>query len=155
MICPAILDPFQGANYRLIACMHQMLLCPIVSKFFGYMFSPASAAIHQKHSSQNLVHEMNLKKSVAHRQEVEDIQSCQLGNVAHNILADKNNGTATHTNEIWSKTMTSTADAALSHNECNAKSVNGKQIKNGCDNGYSLMSDATIQCPNDSNKKKQ
>lgn len=42
MICPAILDPFQGASYRLVACMHQMLLCPIVSKLFGYVFSSAS-----------------------------------------------------------------------------------------------------------------
>lgn len=39
MICPAILDPFQGANYRLIACMHQALLCPIISKVLGYTFS--------------------------------------------------------------------------------------------------------------------
>lgn len=43
MICPAILDPFQGANYRLMACMHQALLCPIITKFFGYVFSPKDA----------------------------------------------------------------------------------------------------------------
>lgn len=43
MICPAILDPFQGDNYRLMACMHQALLCPIITKFFGYVFSPKDA----------------------------------------------------------------------------------------------------------------
>lgn len=38
MICPAILDPFQGGNYRLIASLHQAFLCPFVSKFLIYMF---------------------------------------------------------------------------------------------------------------------
>lgn len=44
MICPAILDPFQGANYRINACIHQAMLCPIVSKAFGYFFSPRTAS---------------------------------------------------------------------------------------------------------------
>lgn len=44
MICPAILDPFQGANYRINACIHQAMLCPIVSKAFGYLFSPRTAS---------------------------------------------------------------------------------------------------------------
>lgn len=39
MICPAILDPFQGGNYRVIACLHQALLCPIVSKTFNFLFA--------------------------------------------------------------------------------------------------------------------
>lgn len=43
MICPAILDPFQGGNYRLYACMHQALLCPIISKLFAYIFTPTTA----------------------------------------------------------------------------------------------------------------
>lgn len=38
MICPAVLDPFQGGNYRLIACLHQAFLCSFVSKFLIYMF---------------------------------------------------------------------------------------------------------------------
>lgn len=41
MICPAVLDPFQGANYRLYACVHQAFLCPIISKLFAYIFTPA------------------------------------------------------------------------------------------------------------------
>lgn len=147
MICPAILDPFQGANYRLIACMHQMLLCPIVSKFFGYMFTPASI---ETVSSEKGVHAMKLENSASHRQKVEDIQSCQVQNMAHDISADRNNG-STHTNAIWSKMTMTTA----SHNENNAKNVNGKKIENGCDIGNCLLSDASIQCPNDSNKKSQ
>lgn len=42
MICPAVLDPFQGTNYRLNACFHQALLCPLLCKFFCYIFTPAS-----------------------------------------------------------------------------------------------------------------
>lgn len=42
MICPAILDPFQGGNYRLYACMHQAFLCPIISKVFAYIFTPVT-----------------------------------------------------------------------------------------------------------------
>lgn len=147
MICPAILDPFQGANYRLIACMHQMLLCPIVSKFFGYMFSTPTTETSEtirRCSSQIEVHDIKLEKNVLHRQEVEDIKSCQ---IAHSILADTNNG-STHTNVIWPKTLTTALD---SYNECNAQNVNGKQIENGCD----ILSDSSIQCPNDSNKKTQ
>lgn len=44
MICPAILDPFQGSNYRLYACIHQAFLCPIVSKCFAYVFTPATSS---------------------------------------------------------------------------------------------------------------
>lgn len=43
MICPAVLDPFQGGNYRLIACLHQAFLCPFVSKFLIYMFGQTIA----------------------------------------------------------------------------------------------------------------
>lgn len=57
MICPAILDPFQGANYRLIACMHQALLCPMISKFFGYVFSPSP--IESTERAKGLPHKLN------------------------------------------------------------------------------------------------
>lgn len=42
MICPAILDPFQGENYRIAASTHQLLLMPIMSKTLGYLFSRSS-----------------------------------------------------------------------------------------------------------------
>ncbi|CAK9811950.1 Transmembrane protein 164 [Anthophora plagiata] len=36
MLCPAILDPFEGQNYRLWVLVHQALLCPLLSKLFCY-----------------------------------------------------------------------------------------------------------------------
>lgn len=34
MLCPAILDPFEGQLYRLFAVVHQAILCPIMNKLF-------------------------------------------------------------------------------------------------------------------------
>lgn len=39
MLCAAMADPFQGQNYRLFACCHQSLLCPILSKGTVLLFS--------------------------------------------------------------------------------------------------------------------
>ncbi|XP_015113788.1 transmembrane protein 164 [Diachasma alloeum] len=36
MLCPAILDPFQGQYYRLWAVTHQALLCPLLSKLICF-----------------------------------------------------------------------------------------------------------------------
>lgn len=38
MLCPALLDPFEGQNYRLFACAHQAILCPILCKMYCYFF---------------------------------------------------------------------------------------------------------------------
>lgn len=34
MLCPAVLDPFEGQHYRLWATTHQALLCPVLGKVF-------------------------------------------------------------------------------------------------------------------------
>lgn len=145
MICPAILDPFQGTNYRLIACLHQMLLCPIISKFLGYVFSPVSIQTSELMASDKCELQQNINKLVKNSlssHEVKDIKSFQMQNTVHHILNDINN---TNTKALYTKT-------AL-HIECNnANGVNGKKkIENGCDIGI----DALIQCSNDSNKKSQ
>ncbi|KOC65216.1 Transmembrane protein 164 [Habropoda laboriosa] len=36
MLCAAILDPFEGQNYRLWVLVHQALLCPLLCKLFCY-----------------------------------------------------------------------------------------------------------------------
>lgn len=146
MICPAILDPFQGSNYRLLACMHQMLLCPIVSKSFGYFFSPDSTDTNKidEIASHEDIADNKRKKNTSHQ--IEEINSSQVQKMRHNIVDDINN-VPTHDNVVWHK-------QAL-HNECHEKNVNGKQIENGCDIGNSLLDGKSIQCPNDSNKKIQ
>ncbi|XP_076681371.1 transmembrane protein 164 [Andrena cerasifolii] len=36
MLCAAVLDPFEGPNYRLWVLLHQAILCPLLSKLFCY-----------------------------------------------------------------------------------------------------------------------
>ncbi|KAH8337275.1 hypothetical protein KR059_005121 [Drosophila kikkawai] len=42
MLCAAMSDPFQGPNYRLFACCHQALLCPLLSKGTVLLFGRGS-----------------------------------------------------------------------------------------------------------------
>ncbi|XP_030385948.1 transmembrane protein 164 [Scaptodrosophila lebanonensis] len=42
MLCAALSDPFQGQNYRLFACCHEALLCPLLNKGTVLLFSPRS-----------------------------------------------------------------------------------------------------------------
>ncbi|XP_015175543.1 PREDICTED: transmembrane protein 164 [Polistes dominula] len=39
MLCSAVLDPFEGQNYRMAAFVHQGLLCPLSSKLLCYLYN--------------------------------------------------------------------------------------------------------------------
>lgn len=50
MLCPAILDPFEGSNYRLFAVVHQSMLCPLLCKLVSHFgvfkrYAPAATAV--------------------------------------------------------------------------------------------------------------
>lgn len=77
-------------------------------------------------------------KGVTHRND----SSSQVQNMSHSIYDDRDNGTSS----IHTKTN------QIPPSERNTKNENGKQIENGCDTGNG---DASIPCPNDSNKKMQ
>lgn len=40
MLCPAILDPFEGQNFRIAAIIHQGILCPLLCKIMCFLFTP-------------------------------------------------------------------------------------------------------------------
>ncbi|KAH8384542.1 hypothetical protein KR093_000208 [Drosophila rubida] len=51
MLCAAMSDPFQGQNYRLFACCHQALLCPLLSKGTALLFGS-----QKSRSNENGIH---------------------------------------------------------------------------------------------------
>lgn len=146
MICPAILDPFQGTNYRIAACMHQALLCPIIAKTFGYVFSPASNEKTLQNSSD--ARHIGIADAVDAAVIVSNAKNQVQNDVNHSIRND------TDSANIYAKINTKL------HNECTVNSTtNGKQqIENGCDiidNSSKFDDVSTISYPNDSNKKMQ
>lgn len=149
MICPAILDPFQGTNYRIAACTHQFLLCPIIAKTFGYLFSPATTdkSVVQNSSDVRLI---GSDGSSAKNQGQNDVANHSIydGTDCANIHQAKAN-TKLH-NEYGAVISSSSSNAI----------TNGKQqqSENGCDiiDSSSNFGDvSTTSHPNDSNKKTQ
>ncbi|EDV98178.1 transmembrane protein 164 [Drosophila grimshawi] len=51
MLCAAMSDPFQGQNYRLFACCHQAMLCPLLSKGTALIFGS-----RKSRSNENGIH---------------------------------------------------------------------------------------------------
>lgn len=48
MLCPAVLDPFSGPNYRLSAIVHQAILCPLMAKTICFAFAPAEQLLSRR-----------------------------------------------------------------------------------------------------------
>lgn len=47
MLCAAVSDPFQGQNYRLFACCHQALLCPLLVKGTSFLFGSSKSSANE------------------------------------------------------------------------------------------------------------
>lgn len=147
MICPAILDPFQGANYRLSACIHQALLCPIISKMLAYLFSSSSL-------SPNTI-EIGLSKS-------EEILQRPVKINRELLLTNANDTHFVNTQRVEipseSSNMRSNVNNHTKSMEYSEKIKNfsdGKQMKNACDIGNSAPGENLHLCMNGGNKKMQ
>lgn len=145
MICPAILDPFQGANYRLNACLHQALLCPIISKCLAYILSPPTKPIENR--SNEIAVEATFRRSI--ESEIMDTSKDATGSslVKYSKLVNIEHLTA----QVACRVANS-----VSNNEQNVDSLDvstdENQIKNGCDKN---SSDAVSMLHSNSDKKMQ
>lgn len=155
MICPAILDPFQGTNYRIAACMHQFLLCPIIAKTFGYLFSPASTekSVEQNSSDVRLIgNDATVDNAVV----VSNAKYRVQNDVVNHSIYDGTDSANIHHAKANTK-LHNEYGAIISNN---TTTTNGKQqqFENGCDiidNSSNFGDVSTISYPNDSNKKTQ
>lgn len=130
--------------------MHQALLCPIIAKLFGYIFTPAPLASSDSSSlqipSSKKIAEHVSAKSVLSQREFKDqmeMATDQVENRNHSTFDDTNNRLMNQHTKV----------NTLFGTENHANSINGKQMENGCDIGNNLFGDASIPCPSDSNKK--
>lgn len=64
MLCPAILDPFEGPNYRIAAIFHQGILCPLLCKLMCFLFTPRTGE-NNNHHQQTHIHQLE-QSSNAH-----------------------------------------------------------------------------------------
>lgn len=142
MICPAVLDPFQGANYRLSACIHQALLCPIVSKMLAYLFSssslsPKTTEIGLSKSEKILQRPVKINRELlltnANDTNCVNTQMVDIPSESSNMRSNVNNNTK-----------------SMEYSEKNKSFLDGKQ---GCDIGNSSPEVILDLCMNGGNKK--
>uniref|UniRef100_A0A336MF62 CSON014525 protein n=1 Tax=Culicoides sonorensis TaxID=179676 RepID=A0A336MF62_CULSO len=92
MLCPAILDPFEGPNYRLFAILHQGILCPLLCKLICIIFMPRSNQIYHETKTSNNNNQHLLER-------IQDKQ------YAHSTLTSKSNNSPTTTTTTTNTTV--------------------------------------------------
>lgn len=64
MLCPAVLDPFEGSNYRLAAVVHQGILCPLLCKIICFLCTPRGTIVITKSKQQSPKHSCTISQDV-------------------------------------------------------------------------------------------